>query len=101
METGTCPICSAEIQRLARYPRSICRECFSRENVKDASGNPVWFCNTHFPGLGFASLHTVDGTVVEKEEHICFVKGVKCYAEEAKFGGIVIEIYVDQDVEKY
>jgi hypothetical protein len=95
MEVGTCPICLTEIRRLARYPLSICKTCLLKENIKDVSGNPVDFINTSFEG-GFASLHTVDGKVVQKEEHICFVKGVKCYADEGRFGGIVIETYNDE-----
>lgn len=77
---------------MERYPLSVCGTCCSKENIKDASGNPMWFTNTHIFGMGFASLHTIDGVVVQKEEHICFVKGVKCYAEEARFGGIVIQV---------
>ena len=96
MQKGTCPICNIQLRRLERYPRSICATCCSKENIKDASGNPVDFVNTHFPGIGFASLHTIDGIVIQKEEHICFVKGIQCYAEEARFGGIVIQLYVDK-----
>ena len=93
MEQGNCPICTTKMDRMVRYPRSICGDCCTKENVKDASGNPVWFANSHPFGMGFVSLHTIDGTVVQKEEHVCYVKGVKCYAEEARFGGIVIQAH--------
>ena len=96
MEKGKCPICNETLMRLERYPRSICATCASKENLKDASGNPVDYINLHIGG-GFASLHTMeDGTIVQKEDHICFVKGVKCYADEARFGGIVIQVYVNR-----
>ena len=95
METGECPICNTNMRRLIRYPLSICDTCCSKENMKDISGNLVDFANTSIGG-GFVSLHTIDGTIIQKEDHICFVKGVKCYAEEARFGGIVIQMYVDK-----
>lgn len=98
MERGTCPICNTEVRRLSRYPLSICDTCCS--TVKDRSGNPVDFINTHFPGIGFASLHTIDGKVIQKEDNICFANGVKCFAQEARFGGIVIQVYVNVYEEK-
>ena len=97
MTTSKCPICSADMPRLGRYPLSICRACATDDDIKDVSGHPVKFVNIHAFGSGFASFHTIDGICIQKEEHICFVKGVKCYAEEGYFGGIVIQIYVNEE----
>jgi hypothetical protein len=96
MEEGTCPICNSPLTRLIRYPLSICGSCASIENIKDASGNTVTFCNTDALGGGFASLHTINGKTVKKEENICFVKGIKCFAEEARFGGIIIQVWKEE-----
>ena len=37
---------------------------------------------------GFVSLK--NGVATSPPQHICYVNGVKCYADEARFGGIVI-----------
>lgn len=29
--------------------------------------------------------------------HICYIEGHKCWADEARFGGIVIQIYAESD----
>jgi len=29
----------------------------------------------------------------EREGHICFIEGNKCHADEARMGGIVVELY--------
>ena len=92
-EQQLCPLCKTEVPYSGRYPNYICYMCCSKGNVKDSEGNLVEFYNSTPIGTGFLSLHTIDGKVVKKEEHTCFVKGVKCYAEEARFGGIVIQLF--------
>lgn len=92
MESAKCPICSTNMRRLRRYPLAICSNCVSQDDVKDVSGNHVEFINTSMWG-GFASIHKIEGMILQKDEHICFVKGVKCYAEEGYFGGIIIQLY--------
>ncbi len=32
-------------------------------------------------------------TNLTRESHICFIKGIKCWADEAHMGGIAIRIY--------
>ncbi|MBW4425221.1 MAG: hypothetical protein KME50_12395 [Nostoc desertorum CM1-VF14] len=43
-----------------------------------------------------------EGTVTETKEnynsHICYIEGVKCWADEARFGGIVVETMIDDDL---
>jgi len=57
-----CPICSSKMSVSVRYPNMICHECSEK-------------------------------TLNEKGDiHECFVKGYKCYADEARFGGIVIQL---------
>ena len=96
MIQGECSICSKKMYKLERYPLSICNRCSSKDNVIDANGYHVDFNNTDAGG-GFVSLHTINDTIVQKEEHICFVNGIKCYADEARFGGIVIQVYEEKE----
>jgi len=35
----------------------------------------------------------VDETQEESEDHARYIEGVKCWADEARFGGIIIELY--------
>ena len=81
----SCPICSSKMSVSARYPNMICHEC--SEKTLNEKGEPISFYNKDHTG-GFYSL-------VDKEKgnvHDCFVEGHKCYADEARFGGIVIQL---------
>ncbi len=85
-----CPICNVQLGFFSpRYPKAICEKC--SENLKDSDGFNVTHYNTGISG-GFKSVHDINGTNVEKDDHICFCNGVKCYADEARFGGIVIQM---------
>jgi len=91
MTTQLCMICKEDLNYVfVRYPRIVCSKCIDSGDVKDIDGNNVSFGNTHFSG-GFESLHYIDNKIVVKNEHMCIVKGVKCYADEARVGGIVIQ----------
>ena len=89
-----CPICLDSMTFTERYPKAICSEC-SNSELKDSDDNIVTFCNSDLFG-GFMSLHTINNTLVEKQEHLCWIKygdnNIKCYADEARFGGIVIQV---------
>jgi hypothetical protein len=85
-----CPICKDVLEYFTnRYPNAICNKCASSEII-DSFGNPVSFANVDCTG-GFISFHKINNTIVKKEEHICWIKGFKCYANEMRFGGIVIQ----------
>ena len=91
MSQAKCPICELEIKyKLERYPNLICSECHKSNDIKDSNGFPVSFENESIYG-GFISLHTIDNKLVSNKDHYCFVKGIRCYADEARFGGIVIQ----------
>ena len=70
--TKLCPICSQQMPYSERYPNSI--------------------CGTHYEFGGFVSYHTVENTIVRRNDGTCFVQGIKCSAGEARMGGIVIQI---------
>lgn len=85
-----CLVCNLkEITMVPRYPRMICMACHEEEK-KDEAGDPVEFQNIDLFG-GFQSIHLVNGEKKMKKEHICYIKNVRCYADEARFGGIVIQ----------
>lgn len=44
---------------------------------------------------GFAAIY--DDTHEESDSHICYIDGVRCWADEAHMGGIVIQPYGEQD----
>jgi hypothetical protein len=67
----------------------VCRDCQHESPPVDGQGNPIDFFNVDASG-GFLSITIIDGERVRGEEHVCYIKGVKCHANEARFGGIVI-----------
>ena len=84
---ASCPICGAVIVFNPRYPRAVCQDCVGR--ACDAEGRPLEFFNTGFGG-GFQAVHREGGR--EHEGHECFIDGRRCRADEARFGGIVVEL---------
>lgn len=90
MANQLCPICQTEVRVNPRYPDRLCNEC-SRRAV-DGSGRPLKFHNTSPMGGGFQAIYADDNTpaAAVTEDHIVFVDGVQCVANEAYFGGIVI-----------
>jgi hypothetical protein len=49
-------------------------------------------------GDGVLSFEGIITETKEKyESQICYTEGVRCWAEEARFGGIVIETMIDDD----
>jgi hypothetical protein len=72
-----------------RYPNSICGAHY--EECVDSHGNRVTFENEDEIG-GFASYHTVENKIVKRNDGTCFVRGITCYAGEARMGGIVIQV---------
>jgi len=80
-----CPICSVAVERSERYPQYVCSDCYAK--AVDEDGRPLRFSNVSFSG-GFAALY--GDTHEERASHICYIDGVKCWADEAHMGGIVI-----------
>ena len=79
-----------EVALSPRYPRYICPDCAHR--AADEEGRSVEFYNESFSG-GFMAKYADTGE--KRESHICFIDGVKCRADEARFGGIVIQVMDD------
>jgi len=88
METRkhNCPICNQELNFNARYPNRICSTC--ADKATDMQGKKLAFGNVSRSG-GFEASYADTGETYNS--HICYVNGIECYADEARFGGIIIE----------
>jgi hypothetical protein len=89
MANQHCPICHTEVRADPRYPDRLCNECARR--AVDGDGRPLKFYNTSLSG-GFEAIYADDNApaAAVTQDHIVFVDGVPCMADEARFGGIVI-----------
>ena len=81
-----CPICGVALNPVPRYPRYLCGTCASR--ATDRHGRSLTFGNESLSG-GFVAAYVAAGQPYDS--HACWVDGVACHADEARFGGIVIE----------
>ncbi len=86
MTTQICPVCDAAVQPSQRYPRHVCPNCFAEASDRD--GRRLEFSNVGLSG-GYAA-HYAD-TGAPYDSHDCWIRGIHCHADEARFGGIVIE----------
>ncbi len=91
-----CPICIAAVPQTSRYPNYVCPECIAK--ATDINGNPVLFTNRK-PKNRLQMPFGVQGKYIDKRKsynsQICYISGIKCYADEAYFGGIVIRPFYD------
>jgi hypothetical protein len=81
-----CPICGAGVAVDPRYPLKLCRKCI--DEATDRSGRKLEFSNIDATG-GFQAFYLETGEPYH--DHVCFVRGVPCCADEAHFGGIVVQ----------
>lgn len=88
MSEYLCPICGKSGEYSPRYPRYVCVECGRR--ATDEAGRPVVFTNVSLSG-GYAAYYR--DTNEAYDSNICYVDGVKCWADEAHMGGVVVSIY--------
>lgn len=87
-----CPICGDPRPHSERYPDHVCADCVER--ATDATGRSLRFSNVDLGG-GFVAHYSDTGAVCESR--ICFIKGVRCQADEARFGGIVVRPHAGDD----
>ncbi len=81
-----CPICTTPVPHRERYPRTVCGACCDK--ACDDRGRKLNFDNVSMSG-GFEAI--VANTKAEYASYICYIEGVKCWADEARFGGIAIQ----------
>jgi hypothetical protein len=87
-----CPICRSVVQANFRYPRCVCAACAAK--ACSADGRALLFSNIDLSG-GFAACYA--DTHEAYPLHVCFIAGIPCWADEAYFGGIVIEEREEED----
>ena len=88
-ETQNCPICSKPVEPSPRYPRYVCDTCGIK--ACSADGRALNFYNESFSG-GYLAEYADTGEPYLS--HDCYIDGIKCFADEAHMGGIVIQIVV-------
>ena len=82
---AVCPICHVTLSYNPRYPQYVCNACTMR--AQDKNGRRLEFFNTDISG-GYTARYADTQEVYTSHE--CYIDGVSCEAQEAKFGGIVI-----------
>ncbi len=82
-----CPNCTEFVSFAPRYPTYLCNEC--RQLITDREGRPLDFYNT---SIGGGCQGYYKGSKEKYEGNICFIGDRECIAEEARFGGIVIQM---------
>lgn len=87
-----CPICGVAQPYSPRYPRYLCRDCAAQ--ASDESGRPLKFNNVSFSG-GFQALYADTGE--PRDSHLCYIRGIRCRADEDYWGGIVIQPHETTD----
>ena len=84
-----CPICGrVEDHVSARYNNCVCATCQDQYPALTAMGEVLTFSNVDWTG-GFVSY--IRGVRTPSPQHRCYIRGIPCYADEARFGGIVIQ----------
>lgn len=97
-QTQPCGVCQKPVSANQRYPHYVCYPC--QERAVDALHRPVISSNTGPLGTGEAaylreipegqSEHLLSEPANENNE--IFIDGIKCSFEEARFGGIVVQV---------
>jgi hypothetical protein len=81
-----CPVCGNEKHENKRYPLYVCAACSAK--IEDESGRRLTITNTN-TGDGIIIAYADTGE--ERKSRECLVQGVRCYARQAHFGGVVIQ----------
>jgi len=85
MDFKKCPICDQSIVDFKRYPNMVCQNCSEKTVTKD--GIKIEFYNKDFSGGFISVVNDKKGDI-----HECYIDNKKCYADESRFGGIVIQL---------
>lgn len=80
-------MCATELTYYARYSNYVCDSCIAK--ATDEYGLPLKFFNTGMYG-GFETVYADTDEV--RASHLCSINGRRCYADEARVGGIVVEL---------
>ena len=83
-----CPLCTNPRLRFDPYP-SIGPVPRLRQQGDNSGRAHLDFYNVDLSG-GYRAVVTETGEPYDS--HLCFINGVPCHADEARFGGIVIQV---------
>lgn len=86
LQRQACPVCGVEVIPSPRYPLYLCPACASRASDRD--GHRLIFANASLSG-GFIARYVQSGAPYSS--HDCYIDGIACRADEARFGGIIIQ----------
>ena len=85
-----CPICEKNVFFFPRYPDYVCQDCLNESPPINENGIRMIFFNIDASG-GFGSRLDTDKDNIIRQDSTCYINGVKCIADEARLGGIVIQ----------
>jgi len=89
MEYYPCPICKEPEKMLLRYQNMVCSNCLQTGIwANKEQTQQIQFTNNELNG-GFSSI--INNNCIK--QHTCYIRGKECYADEAKFGGIIIQCF--------
>lgn len=84
-----CSNCNQPVNYSSRYPKYICQDCVKLLTDKD--GRKVAFYNTELLGYGCQGYYIDVEPHEEFDSTTCFIQDTMFFAQEARFGGIVIQ----------
>ncbi len=88
-----CPICGRAVSAQARYPSYVCRNCLEEAPPVNRDGKRISYTNVDASGGIQSQIEgSADWLQGPDCEPICYVKGRRCRAEEARSGGVVIQV---------
>lgn len=84
-----CSNCNSTIGFQQRHPKTICRNC--RAEISDKNGRKLDFFNTEALGSGCQGYYSDSQQTEKYNSDLCYINGKEYFAEEGRFGGIVIQ----------
>ena len=88
-EKQYCTNCQKEVNYSPRYRNYICKDCATL--ITDVNGRKVKFYNESFSGGCIGYYYDNAKQQEPYDSNICYINGNVFYAQEARFGGIVIQ----------
>ncbi|GAB3643610.1 hypothetical protein GCM10027423_42470 [Spirosoma arcticum] len=81
-----CPICGVGQPASPRYRHYVCGRCVDR--AADEAGNRLLFYNYDMSGGLLVRRADTNETV---DTTVCWIDGVRCFVQEGRFGGFVVQ----------
>lgn len=74
--------------------------CLTKYPPVDKLGRSISFTNVDMFGGFVSKIVLEDGGELIGKEHVCYVNSKECYADEYRFGGIVVQVVSQSHEEK-